>query len=207
VGSGFVESLPRPGGNITGFVPWEPTMTSRWLELLTEIAPSVKRVAVMFNPDTAPYVKLFFLPSLEKGARLFKVEATVTPVHSDSEIETVITSLRSEPGGGLIVMPDTFTDVHRALIISLAAQNNIPAVYSYTYFPKDGGLLSYGPVVEDIFRRSASYVDRVLRGEKPADLPVQLPIKFVTVLNTKTAKALGLAIPQSILLRADEQIE
>ena len=207
VGAGFVASLPRPGGNITGFSNIEASMAGKWLELLTEIAPGVKRVAIMFNPDTAPGGGSYYLPSFEAAARSLKVEPIVAPVHSDAEIETVITSLGREPGGGLVVMPDGFMTIHRAPIILLAARNNVPAVYSNSVFARDGGLLSYGPDRVDIFRRSASYVDRILRGAKPADLPVQLPVKFEMAVNVKTAKALGLTVPQSILLRADEVIE
>ena len=207
VGAGFVASLPRPGGNITGFINIEAAMAGKWLELLTEIAPGVKRAAIMFNPDTAPCGGSYYLPSFEAAARSFKVEPITAPVHSDAEIETVMTSLGREPGGGLVVMPDGFMFVHRAPIISLAARNNVPAVYSAPVFVRDGGLLSYGPDWADIFRRAASYVDRILRGAKPAELPVQLPVKFEMAVNLKTAKALGLTVPQSILLRADEVIE
>ncbi len=195
VGSGFVAGLPRPGGNITGFINLEAGMGGKWLELLTEIAPGVKRVAAMFNPDTAPYVRSYYLPAFEAAARSFKVTPIVAPVHSDAEIETVIASLGREPGGGLVVMPDTFTVVHRAPIILLAARNNVPAVYWITMAAKDGGLLSYGPDLGDLFRRAAPYVDRILKGEKPAELPVQVPTKFEMALNVKTAKALGLAVP------------
>jgi putative tryptophan/tyrosine transport system substrate-binding protein len=207
VGSGFVAGLPRPGGNITGFSDIEASMGGKWLELLTEIAPGVKRVAAMFNPDTAPYVRSYYLPSFEAAARSFKVEAITAPVHSDAEIERVITSLGREPGGGLIGMSDGFVTNHRATIILLAARNNVPTVYSNPVWARDGGLLSYGPDRRDIFRRSASYVDRILRGARPVDLPVQLPVKFEMAVNLKTAKALGLTVPQSILLSADEVIE
>jgi len=207
VGAGFVASLARPGGNITGFIGEVAEMGSKWLELLTEIAPGVKRAASMFNPDTAPYVALNFLPAFEAAGRSIKVEPIRAPVHSDAEIETAITSLGREPGGSLVVIPDGFMVVHRAPIISLAARNNVPAVYFQTVFARDGGLLSYGPDFRDIFRRAASYVDRIVRGAKPADLPVQVPVKFEMAVNAKTAKALSLTIPQSILLRADEVIE
>ena len=161
----------------------------------------------MFNPETAPRRGSYFLPTFETAAQALKVEPIMAPVHSDAEIETVMTSLGREPVGGLVVMPDTFMNIHRAPIILLAARYNVPALYYHAAFARDGGLLSYGPDPLDIFRRSASYVDRILRGEKPADLPVQLPVKFDTAINLKTAKALGLAVPQSILLRADEVIE
>jgi putative ABC transport system substrate-binding protein len=207
VGDGFVAGLPRPGGNITGFINLEGAIAGKWLEFLTEIAPGVKRAAIMFNPDTAPGGGSYFLPSFEAAARSLKVEPIAAPVRSDTEIETVITSLGREPRGGFVVMPDAFTFVHRAPIILLAARNNVPAVYFQSAFTKDGGLLSYGPDVVDMIRRSASYVDRILRGAKAADLPVQRPIKFETTLNAKTAKAMGLTIPESFLLRVDEVIE
>jgi putative ABC transport system substrate-binding protein len=207
VGEGFVASLRRPGGNLTGFISEEASMAGKWLELLTEIAPTVKRAAIMFNPDSAPGGGSYYLPAFEAAARSLKVAPIAAPVHSDAEIEMVITSLGREPGGGVVVSTDAFMIVHRAPVILQAARNNVPAVYQTSVFAKDGGLLSYGPDRVDIFRRSASYVDRILRGAKPADLPVQLPVKFEMFLNAKTAKALGLAVPPSILLRADEVIE
>jgi putative ABC transport system substrate-binding protein len=207
VGEGFVASLPRPGGNITGFISQESGMAGKWLELLVEIAPGVKRVAALFNPDAAPGGGLYVLPAFEAAARLFKVAPIAAPIHSDTEIETVITSLGREPGGGLVVPPDTFVESHRAHIILLAARNNVPAVFPDAVWARDGGLLSYGPDRADIFRRSAAYVDRILRGAKPAELPVQLPTKFVLAVNAKTAKAIGLAVPPPIRQRADEVIE
>jgi len=204
VASGLVTRLDRPGGNITGFADFEATLGGKWLELLSEIAPGLRRAAIMFNPDTATAAHV---PSLEMAARSLKVVPIVAPVHSDGEIETAIIALGREPGGGLVVMPDVFMFVHRAPIILAAARNNIPAVYAVSAFAKDGGLLSYGVDRVGTFRRAATYVDRILRGEKPGDLPVQLPTKFEMVLNLKTAKALGLAVPPSILLRADEVIE
>jgi putative tryptophan/tyrosine transport system substrate-binding protein len=207
VGQGFVATLARPGGNITGFAFIEATMGGKWLELLTEIAPGVRRVAAMFNPDTAPSRGSYVLPSFEEAARSLKVEAITAPVHSDVEIETVLTSLGRERGGGLIIMPDPFMVVHRPLIISLTARNNVPAVYNGRYFVREGGLLSYGPNEADIFRRAAPYVDRILRGAKPADLPVQQPIKFEMTLNVKAAKALELDVSLSFQQRADEVLE
>jgi putative ABC transport system substrate-binding protein len=159
----------------------------------------------MFNPDTTPVS--IFMPSLETAARSLKVELIMAPVHRDAEIETAIIALGREPGGGLVVIPGIFVTVHRPPIIAAAARNKVPAVYSQSYFARDGGLLSYGPDPVDLFRRAATYVDRILRSEKPGDLPVQFPTKFEMVVNRKTATALGLAIPPSILLRADEQIE
>jgi putative ABC transport system substrate-binding protein len=207
IGSGFIASLSRPGGNMTGFISWEASMAVKWLELLTEIAPGVKRVAILFNPDTAKYAISYFLPEFEAAVRSFKVEPIVAPVHTDAEIETAITSLGREPGGGLLVVPDSFMFVHRAPILLLAARNNLPVVHNLAAFVRDGGLLSYGADEGNNFLRATPYVDRILRGAKPADLPVQLPVKFVMTLNAKTAKALGLTVPPSILVRADEVIE
>ena len=207
VGSGFVASLPHPGGNLTGFAQWEPTISSKWVELLIQIAPGVKRIATIFNPETAPYVRSFFLSSFEATTRASKLESIVVPIHSSAEIETIINSLGREPRGGLVQMPCNFMQVHSASIISLAARNNVPAVYVSRFWVEDGGLLSYGPDYGDLFRRAASYVDRILRGAKPAELPVQQPTKFETVVHLKTAKVLGLMVPQSILLTADEIIE
>jgi putative ABC transport system substrate-binding protein len=202
----IVARLDRPSGNITGFADFgEASLGGKYLELLSEIAPGLKRAAIMFNPDTAPVSA--FMPSLETAARSLKVVPIIRPVHSDVEIEATIIALGREPGGGLVVMPDGFMTAHRAPLISAAARNNVPAVYSVSAFARDGGLLSYGPEQVDIWRRAASYVDRILRGAKPTELPVQLPTKFEMVVNLKTAKALGVTVPQSILLRADEVIE
>ena len=207
VGDGFVADLPRPGGNITGFVTMEGAIAGKWLELLTEIAPRVKRAAIMFNPDTSPGGGSYFLPPFEAAARALKVAAIAGPVHNDAEIEAVITSLGGEPGGGLVVNLDAFMYNHRATIILLAARNIVPAVFSVSAAVRDGGLLSYGPYSADVHRRAAPYVDRILRGEKPADLPVQVPTKFEMVINLKTAKALGLTVPPNLLARAEEVIE
>jgi putative ABC transport system substrate-binding protein len=205
VTSGIVARLDRPGGNITGSVIWEVSLGGKWLELLSEIAPGLKRAAIMFNPDLPPASG--YMPTFESAARSLKVELITAPVHSDVEVETAITALGCEAGGGLVVMPDAFTFAHRAPIISAAARTNVPAVYPQSEFPRDGGLVSYGADQVDTFRRAATYVDRILRGANPAELPVQLPTKFEMVVNLKTAKALGLTVPQSILLRADEVIE
>jgi putative ABC transport system substrate-binding protein len=201
----IVARLDRPSGNITGFANLEASLGGKWLELLSEIAPGLKRATIMFNPDTAPVSA--FMPSLEAAARSLKVTPIIAPVHSDVEIETAIIALGREPGGGLVVILDVFTAGHRASIISAAARNNVPAVYTLSYFARDGGLLSYGVDTVDIYRRAATYVDRILRGAKAGDLPVQFPTKFEMVVNRKTATALGLEIPLSILLRADEVIE
>jgi putative ABC transport system substrate-binding protein len=205
VASGLVERLDRPSGNITGFADLEATLGGKWLELLSEIAPGLKRAAIIFNPDFPPVSA--FMPSFEAAARSLKVEPITAPVHSDAEIEAAIIALGREPGGGLVVIPDAFMTAHRASIISAAARNKVPAVYTNSEFVRDGGLLSYGPDLVDTWRRAASYVDRILRGAKPGDLPVQLPTKFEMVVNLKTAKALGLAVPPSILLRATEVID
>ena len=205
VANGIVARLDDPTGNITGFASNEATLGGKWLELLSEIAPGLKRAAIIFNPDTAPVSA--HMPSLEAAARSLKIVPIIAPVHSDVEIETAIIALGREPGGGLIVLPEAFTIAHRAPIILAAARNNVPAVYGSSYLAREGGLLSYAPDAVDAFRRAASYVDRILRGEKPGDLPVQLPTKYEMVVNLKTAKVLGLTVPQSILLRADEVIE
>jgi putative ABC transport system substrate-binding protein len=205
VASGIVARLDRPSGNITGFVNWESSMGGKWLELLLEITPGLKRAAFMFNPDTAPITA--YMPSLDTAARSLKVEPIIARVHSDAEIETTFIALGQKPGSGLIVMPDLFTNGHRAPIISAAARNNVPAVYWASAFAREGGLLSYGPDPLDNFHRAASYVDRILRGAKPAELPVQLPTKFEMAVNLKTAKALGLTVPSGVLASADEVIE
>jgi putative ABC transport system substrate-binding protein len=203
VASGIVPRLNQPGGNITGFANWEASLGGKWLELLSEITPGLKRAAIMFNPDTAPTT---YMPSVETAARSLKIAPIPAPVHSDTEIETAIVA-RREPGGGLVVMPDVFVHVHRAPIILAAARNNVPAVYYLSDFARDGGLLSYGIDQVENYRRAATYVDRILLGAKPAELPVQLPTKFDMIVNLKTAKALGLTVPPSIRLRADEVIE
>jgi putative ABC transport system substrate-binding protein len=205
VASGIVPRLNQPGGNITGFANWEATLGGKWLELLSEMAPSLKRAAIMFNPDTA--TASIFMPSFETAARSLKVVPIRARVHGDAEIEAAIIAVGREPGGGLVVMPDSFMTAHRAPIILAAARNNVPAVYYQSEFARESGLLSYEVDQVDTFRGAATYVDRILRGAKPSELPVQLPTKFEMVLNLKTAKALGLAVPPSILLRATEVIE
>jgi putative ABC transport system substrate-binding protein len=205
VASGIVARLNQPGGNITGFANHEVSLGGKWLELLSEIAPGLKRAAMMFNPDAI--AASVYMPSLETAARSLKVVPFIAPVHSDGDIETTIVALGREPGGGLVVMPDNFTFPHRAPIIAAAARNNVPAVYNLSTFVRDGGLLSYGYDQVDQFRRAATYVDRILRGAKPGDLPVQFPTKFEMLVNLKTAKALGLTVPPSIRLLATEVIE
>ena len=207
VGSGFVSSLARPGGNITGLGLVEASFAGKWLELLREIAPNVTRAAIMFNPDLAPYVRSTFLPSFEVAAQSLKVVLIVAAVHNDAEIESAITALGGEPGGGLLLMPDTFVEIHRARIVSLAARNNVPIISQSAVVARDGGLLSYAADFRDIFHRAARYVDGILRGAKPSEFPVQMPIKYLTVINLKTAKALGLTVPPALLVAADEVIE
>jgi putative tryptophan/tyrosine transport system substrate-binding protein len=206
IGSGIVASLPRPGGIATGFTLVEPTMAAKWVELLKQIAPRVNRVAMLFNPATATYAD-YFLKPFKAAAPSFAVEAIEAPVHDTSELESVVAAQAREPNGGLIVMPDSFTDSHRVEITSLVARYRLPAVYAYRFFAEHGGLLSYGADLKDNFRRAAEYVDRVLKGEKPADLPVQAPTKFELAINLKTAKVLGLTVPPSLLSLADEVIE
>ena len=205
VTNGIVARLDRPRGNVTGFSNLEASLGGKWLELLAEIAPGLKRVTGMFNPDDSP--RSTFLPSFETAARSLKVAPIIAPVHSDAEIETAINALGREPGGGLVAIPSVFMTAHHAQIILAAARNNIPAVFAFSYHAREGGLVSYGPDQLENWRDAASYVDRILRGAKPGDLPVQFPTKFSMVVNLKTAKALGLTVPQSILLRADEIIE
>jgi putative ABC transport system substrate-binding protein len=206
VANGIIPRLDRPSGNITGFASLDASLGGKWLELLSEIAPGLKRAVIMFNPDTVTASGVY-VPSFEITARSLKVAPIRAPVDSVVEIEMAILALGREPGGGLVVMPDNFVLTHRAPIISAAARNNVPAVYADASFARDGGLLSYGVDGIDITRRAATYVDRILRGEKPGDLPAQFPTKFEMVVNLKTAKALGLAVPPSILVRTDEVIE
>ena len=202
VGSRFVESLARPGGNVTGFTVMEPTISGKWLELLKEIAPHVNRAAFLFNPTTAPYVK-YYLNPFKAAARSLGVEAIAAAVHDTPELESVLAAQAREPNGGLIVVPDVFLSAHRAEITSLAARYHLPAVYPYRQFTELGGLLSYGNDPPDNFRRAATYADRILKGEKPADLPVQAPTKYELVINLKTAKTLGLEVPLHLQQRAD----
>ena len=206
IGSGFVASFPRPGGNVTGFIFTEPTMAGKWLELLKEIAPRITRVAMLFNPTSATYAE-YWLKPFKAAAPSFAVEAIAAPVRDRSELETVIAAQAREPNGSLIAMPDSFTDAHRVEITSLAARYRLPAVYPFRFFAEVGGLLSYGVDRTDNFRRAAAYVDRILKGEKPADLPVQAPTKYELVINLKTAKAIGLTIAPNLLALANEVIE
>jgi putative tryptophan/tyrosine transport system substrate-binding protein len=186
IGSGFVANFARPGGNVTGFIFTEPTMAGKWLELLKQIAPRIARAAMLFNPISATYAE-YWLKPFKAAASSFAVEAIAAPVRDRSELESVIAAQTREPNGGLIAMPDSFLDAHRVEITSLAARYRLPAVYPFRFFAEVGGLLSYGVDRTDNFRRAATYVDRILKGEKPAELPVQAPIKFELVVNLKTA--------------------
>jgi putative ABC transport system substrate-binding protein len=206
IGSGFVASFARPGGNVTGFIFTEQTMAGKWLELLKEIAPHVTRVAMLFNPASATYAQ-YWLNPFKAAAPSFGVEPTLAPIHDISELESVIAAQAREPNAGLIAMPDSFADAHRVEITSLAARYRLPAVYPFRHFAEAGGLLSYGVDRTDNFRRAAAYVDRILKGEKPAELPVQAPVKFELVINLKTAKAIGLDVPLHLQQLADEIIE
>ena len=206
VGGGFVPNLARPGGYLTGFTSFEFTIGSKWLEALKHVAPKVERVALIFNPDTAPFAQMFWQP-VEDAAPSFDVEPIQAPVRDIGEIERAIAAFARNPNGGLMVLPDVSTTNHRDLIIALAARHRLPAVYPYRHFAASGGLMSYGSDVADIYRRAASYVDRILKGAVPGELPVQAPAKFEFVINLKTAKALGLTVPPLLLGRADEVIE
>jgi putative ABC transport system substrate-binding protein len=206
VGSGFVNSLARPGRNATGFTVMEPTTSGKWLELLKEVAPHVNRAAFLFNPATAPYVA-YYLNPFNAAAASLRMEAIAAPVRDRSELEAVVAAHGREPNSGLIVIPDGFLNVHRAEIISSAARYRLPAVYPWRFFAEIGGLLSYGSEQRDQFRLAATYVNRILRGAKPSELPVQAPVKFELVINLKTAKALGLTVSDKLLVAADEVIE
>jgi ABC-type uncharacterized transport system substrate-binding protein len=206
IGSGFVASLARPGGSITGFTSNEPTLGGKWPELLKEIAPAVVRAGFMFNPETAPYAEPF-LRAAKETARTVGMEVSAARIRNDAEIEGTIAALASSPGGGLIVLPEPTTNIRSAPIIELAACHRVPAIYAFRYQATGGGLVSYGVDIVSSFRAAASYVDRILKGDKAANLPVQAPTKFALVVNLKTAIALGLTVPTSILLRADEVIE
>jgi putative tryptophan/tyrosine transport system substrate-binding protein len=206
VGSGFVANFPQPGGNVTGFISMEPTMSSKWLELLKEVAPAVTRVAFLFNPATGPYAEYYLKPLTAAGASS-GVQVIAAPVRDASELEPVVAAQARAQNGGLITMPDAFMNTHRAEITLLAARYRLPAVYAFRLFTDAGGLLSYGSDPHDNYRRAASYVDRILKGANPGELPVQAPVKFVLVINLKAAKALGLDVPWLLQQRADEVIE
>jgi len=203
---GFVATLSHPGGNITGFTFIEFPLIGKWLEMLKAIAPDVRRMTLMFNPDTTPFYPVF-LREFGAAPKSLAVELSASAVHNEAEIEAAIVAFAREPGGGLIAAPGAFINTRRHLIMALTERHRLPAIYGLRQFVTEGALMSYGPDTADIVRRSASYVDRILRGEKPADLPVQSPAKYELVINLKTAKALGLEVPRTLLARADEVIE
>lgn len=206
VGSGFVESLARPSGNITGFIPIEPVTASKWLELLKSIAPQVRRVAFLYNPETASYAGAFFRYA-ETAATAYRVELIAAHIHNDMEIESVLGTFAREPNGGLIVLAEAFTQLHRERIISLAARYRLPAIYDDPSFAASGGLITYFNDYRTDFRAAAGYIDRILKGEKPGNLAVQAPVRFELTVNLKAAKAIGLMIPETFLVRADNVIE
>jgi putative ABC transport system substrate-binding protein len=208
VGRGFVASLPRPGGNITGFINIEASLSGKWIEMLKDVVPRVSRAALIFNPETAPYFD-YYLKPFEAAARSIAIEPMATPVRTTADIEHVVTSLGDRPDTGLVVMPDTFLLTQRNLdqIVSLAARHRVPTIFNNRAQVAAGGLISYGIDPTDLFRRAAPYVDRILKGAKPADLPVQLPTKFELVINLKAAKTLGIDMPATLLGRADEVLE
>ena len=206
IASGFVTSLGRPGGNVTGFALYEPGMGGKWLELLRQIAPGTRRVALLFNPATTVPVK-FYMSSIEAAASSFAIQASTAPVNAKDEIEGVIAALASNPGAGLIAMPDLFNTINRDLIIALAARYRVPAIYFFRSFADSGGLISYGGDFAEQYPAAAGYIDRILRGEKPGDLPIQMPTKVALVINLKTANALGLEVPAQLQQRADDVIE
>ena len=206
LGQGIVKNVARPGGNVTGFSNYDPSISGKWLELLKEAAPSVTRAAIIFNPTTAPYTRLY-MHSIEAVASSVRVNVTTAPVHNDADIEEFFAKHGKEPGGGLIVMTDAFTSTHRKQIIELAAQFALPAVYPYRYYVVDGGLMSYGIEQVEQIRGAAIYLDRILKGERAGDLPVQAPTKYRLTVNLKTGKGLGLNMPPMLLGRADEVIE
>jgi len=207
IGLGFVTSISHPGGNATGFINFEPSFGGKWLEILKETAPDVKRVAVIYNPATAPRAGLTYLPAVQAAAERYQIKVVSAHVRSESDIEAVLSDLGREPGGGLVVVPDNFITGRTPLMVSLLARYRLPAVHPYPYFPAGGGLMCYGVDPLDNFRKLPTYVDRVLRGERPQNLPVQLPTTFRSIINVKTAKALGLTVPPTVLVRADEVIE
>jgi len=206
LGQGLVASLARPGGNITGFSVFEFSLGTKWVEVLKQIAPGTRRVTAIFNPETAPYFGMY-LRSIEAATSAIAIELIAVQVRSEEDISNVIRKVGSEPDGGLFVLPDSHNVVHRKRIIELSAQYRLPAIYYFRYFASDGGLISYGPDEMDLFVRTASYVDRILKGTSASDLPVQQPTKFELVINLKTAKALGLNVPDRLLALANEVIE
>jgi putative ABC transport system substrate-binding protein len=206
VGQGFVANLARPGGNITGFSFIDFPVIGKWLDLLKEIAPATRRITFMFNPQTAPYYPVF-LREFGASSTALAAELSATPVQDQSGIEAVVTAIAAQPGAALIASADPFINTERALIIKLAQRHRLPAIFGFRQFVSEGALISYGPDTTDITRRAASYVDRILKGEMPADLPVQAPAKYELLINLKTATTLGLTVPPTLLATADEVIE
>jgi putative ABC transport system substrate-binding protein len=207
IGEGFVSSFARPGGNVTGFTNFDSSMTGKWVELLKEIAPETTRVGFLFNPQTTAGGGSYFLRPIDVAATAFRVKAAMALVHDDEEIEAAFAALAGEPGAGAVLLPDIFTAAHHELVVALAERFRVPTVYSYRFMAERGGLISYGVNINNLFERAATYVDRILKGASPADLPVQAPTKFELVINQKTAKVLGLSIPPTLLAIADEVIE
>jgi putative tryptophan/tyrosine transport system substrate-binding protein len=206
IASGFAASLARPGGNITGFTVDTSEQGGKWVQLLKDIAPHTVRVALLFNPATAAPLKIY-MPNIQAAASSLTVQVSAAPVHAKDEIEGVIAAQGRNPGGSLIVLPDQFNVANRELIIALAARYGVPAIYTNRFYPESGGLIAYGSDFTEQFRQAPEYIDRILKGTKPADLPVQAPTKFELIINLKTANALGITVPQSLLSRADEVIE
>jgi putative ABC transport system substrate-binding protein len=206
VGSGLIRTLAHPGINVTGFTNYEFSTSGKWLELLKEMAPGIARVAVIFNPKTAPYANGYLRP-LQAAATSLGMELIASGAEDGPQIERIVAEAGRGRDGGLMTLPDFSTGIHRELIIALAARHRVPGVYHYRFFAASGGLMSYGIDITEQFREAASYVDRILRGEKPADMPVQAPTKYELVINLKTAKAMGLTVPETLLARADEVIE
>ncbi len=206
VGAGFVDSLARPGGNLTGFTSFEFSIGTKWLEALKQTAPRVTRVALLFNPESAPYADLFLRP-VEAAAPSFSLAPIGAAVRDTADVDRVFDVLAREPNGGLMVLPDISMTNYREAIVALAARHRVPAVYPFRFFAASGGLMSYGTDVTEVFRRAAAYVDRILKGTSPGELPIQAPAKYELVINLKTAKALGLTVPETLLARADEVIE
>ena len=206
IGQHVVASFARPGGNVTGFTNVEPELGGKLLEMLSEVAPSTIRVAPIYHPEIGPSTELF-MPSIAQTAALHGIKVIPSPVRSPTEIESALTALGQEPGGGVIVMLDTFVTAHRKLIMSLTERHRLPAIWPVPFFAKEGALIASGADIVDLYRRAAPYVDRILKGAKPADLPVQAPTKFELVINLKTAKMLGLQVPAKLIAIADEVIE
>jgi putative tryptophan/tyrosine transport system substrate-binding protein len=206
IGSGIVSSLSSPGGNATGFTNFEFSMAGKWLQILREVAPDIKRTAIIFNPEFAPFSD-GYIRSFRAGADSLGVDAILAPIHNIDQLDKLLIAQTRERGGSIITMPDTFTVLNRRLIIDFSVRHRLPSIYPFRVFAFDGGLISYGPDIDDLYRRAAAYADRILKGANPSDLPVQQPNRFELVVNRKAAKAIGLAIPDSLLVTADEVIE